>query len=62
MVEDDIFKTEVKIKLCLIFRNFQNGCHYEVATTLVPEVIPEVEYTSQIAMIIFDILSFWSTL
>ena len=27
-----------------------------------PEVIPEVEYTSKIAMGISDILSFWSTL
>ena len=27
-----------------------------------PEVIPEVEYTRKIAMSIYDILSFWSTL
>ena len=30
--------------------------------TFLPEVIPEVEYTSKIAMMILDILSFWSTL
>ena len=30
--------------------------------TFLPEVIPEVEYTRQIAMSIADILSFWSTL
>ena len=27
-----------------------------------PEVIPEVEYTRMIAIVISDILSFWSTL
>ena len=30
--------------------------------TFLPEIIPEVEYTRQIAMGISDILSFWSTL
>ena len=29
--------------------------------TILPEVILEVEYTSEIAMNISDILSFWST-
>ena len=28
--------------------------------TILPEVIPEVEYTRKIAMSISDILSFWS--
>ena len=51
------------MKLCLIFRNFQNGCHFEVATNFfLPEVISEVEYTKQIAMSISDILSFFFTL
>ena len=26
------FKSEVKLKLCLIFQNFQNGRHFELAT------------------------------
>ena len=30
--------------------------------TFLPDVIPDVEYTSKIAMSISDILSFWSTL
>ena len=30
--------------------------------TFLPEVISEVEYTRKIAMSIYDILSFWSTL
>ena len=29
---DDLFISEVKLKLCLIFQNFQNGHHFEVAT------------------------------
>ena len=29
---------------------------------ILPEIIPEVEYTRKIAMSISDILSFWSTL
>ena len=29
---DEIFITEVKLKLCLIFQNFQNGRHFELAT------------------------------
>ena len=32
MIWDDLFKFGVKMKLCLIFRNFQNGRHFEVAT------------------------------
>ena len=28
----DLFISEVKLKLCLIFRNFKNGPHFEVAT------------------------------
>ena len=29
---DDLFISEVKLKLCLIFRNFQKGRHFELAT------------------------------
>ena len=55
--------SEVKLKMCLIFQNFQNGRHFEVATNFIlPDVIQEFEYTSKIAMSIPDILSFWSTL
>ena len=48
------------MKLYLIFENFQNNRHFEVATNFLPEVIPEVEYTNKIAMSILDVLSFWS--
>ena len=29
---DDLFISEVKLKLCLIFRNLKNGRHFELAT------------------------------
>ena len=32
IIWDDLFITEVKLKLCLIFENFQNGRHFELAT------------------------------
>ena len=58
IIWDDLFISEVKLKLCFIFQNFQNGRHFEPNKLFLPEVIPEVEYTRQIAMSIFDILSF----
>ena len=58
IIWDDLFKSEVKLKLCLIFQNFQNGHHFEPDKFF----LPEVEYTRKIAMSISDILSFWSTL
>ena len=41
----DPFISEVKMKLCLIFQNFQNGRHFEVATNFLPEAIPEGKCT-----------------
>ena len=35
---------------------------FELVTTFLPEVIPEVEFTRKIAISISDILSFWSML
>ena len=32
IIWDDLFISEVKLKLCLIFQNFQNGRHFELAT------------------------------
>ena len=32
IIWDDLFISEVKLKLCLIFRNFKNGRHFELAT------------------------------
>ena len=32
IIWDDLFISEVKLKLCLIFQNFQNGGHFEFAT------------------------------
>ena len=43
--------------LCLIFLFFLNGPYFELATVS-PEVIPEVEYTRQIAISIYDNFSF----
>ena len=56
-----ILQPWVKLKLCLIFQQFQNGRHFEIATNNLPEVIPEVEYTSKTAMGNSNILSFRST-
>ena len=33
IIWDDLFISEVKLKLCLIFQNFQNGRHVELAHT-----------------------------
>ena len=55
--------SEVKLRLCLLGRNFQIGRHFELVTTFfLQEVIPEVECTRKIAINISDIFSFWSTL
>ena len=32
IIWEDLFISEVKLKLCLIFQNFQNGRHFELAT------------------------------
>ena len=32
IIWDDLFISEVKLKLCLIIRNFKNGRHFELAT------------------------------
>ena len=32
MIWDDLFISEVKLKLCLIFQNFQNGHYFELVT------------------------------
>ena len=62
LIWDDLFISEVKLKLCLIFQNLKNGHHFELDKLFLTEVIPEVEYTRKIALCISDIFSFWSTL
>ena len=37
IIWDDLLISEVKLKLCLIFQNFQNGRHFELATNLFAE-------------------------
>ena len=32
IIWDDLFISDVNLKLCLIFQNFQNGRHFELAT------------------------------
>ena len=32
IIWDDIFLSEVKLKLCFIFQNFQNSRHFELQT------------------------------
>ena len=39
IVLDDLSISEFKLKLHLIFQNFQNGRHFEIATDFLPEVI-----------------------
>ena len=43
IIWDDLFISEVRLKLCLIFQNFQNGRHFELDKLFLPEVVPEVE-------------------
>ena len=57
IIWEDLFIFEVTLELCSIFQN-----HFEVAIIFLPEVTPEVEYPSKIAMSISNALSFWSTL
>ena len=62
IIWDDLFISDVNLKLCLIFWHFQNGRHIELATKFLPEVTLEAEYSTRIAISICDILSFWSML
>ena len=63
IIWDVIIISEIKLKLCSIIENFQNGHSFRAHDKFfLLEVIPEVEYTRKIAICIFDILSFCSTL
>ena len=56
IIRDDLFIFEVKLKLCLIFQNFQNGRHFELEIKFFSsDMKPEVEYTSKVVMSISDI-------
>ena len=57
IIWDYLFIFEVKLKLCLIFQNFQNGRHFAVTKKFLPEMIPEVQSTRKIAINIFNILN-----
>ena len=37
IIWDDLFISEIRLKLCLIFQNFQNGRHFELATNFFTE-------------------------
>ena len=37
IIWDDLFISEVKLKLCLIFQNFQSGRHFELVTNFLSE-------------------------
>ena len=41
IIWDDLFISEVKLKLCLVFQNFQNGRHFEPATNFFTESYTE---------------------
>ena len=41
IIWDNIFISEVKLKLCLIFQNFQNGRYFELATNFFTESYTE---------------------
>ena len=51
----------VKMNLSQIFRNFQNGRHFEVQVRYEPEVVPEFELYNKIGYAIPYILRFCST-
>ena len=61
IIWDDLFISEIILKLWLIFQIFQNGRHLSSRQTFSSEVIPEVEHARKIAISISGILSFWST-
>ena len=54
IIWDGLFISEVKVKLCLIFQNFQNGRHFELVTNF----ITGSWIYQKIAISISDILSF----
>ena len=53
--------SDVKMDPSKIFRNFQNGRHFEVQANFKPEVVPEVESYTKIGHAIPYILRFCST-
>ena len=59
---DGLSISNVKMKLSEIFRNLQNGRHFEVRRTFKPEVVPEVESYSKIGHTTPYILRFCLTL
>ena len=59
IISGDITISDVTINLYKIFRNFQNGRHFEVKANFEPEVVPEVESYIKIDNAIPYISSFW---
>ena len=62
IIWDDIFISEVKLKLCLTFLNFQNGCHFELVANFFTGSDTGSWIYQKIAISISDILNFWSML
>ena len=57
IIWNDLFISEVKLKLCPIIKNFKMAALLSSRQTFLPEVIPEVEYTRKIAV---SIPTFWA--
>ena len=62
IIWDDLFISEVRLKLCLIFQILKMAAILSSRQTFLPKVIAEVEYIRKIAISISQILSFWSPL
>ena len=58
IIWDDLFISEVKLKLCLILKIFKMAAILSSQQTFSPEIIPEVEHARKIAISSSDILSF----
>ena len=55
---DDLFISEVKLKLCLKFQFFKMAAILSSQQAFLPEGIPEFEYTRKTAISISDIMNF----
>ena len=61
LILDGLFISNIKMNLSKLFRNFQNGRHFEVGRTSKPEVVREVKSYTKIGHAIPYILGFCST-
>ena len=62
IIWDGLFISGFKFNLYLTFWHFQKAAILRSRRNVLPELTPEFEYAIKIAMVICDILSFWTML